>query len=93
MYGAPELDGPATYDFSYGVEDAITGTNFGHSESRDGVVTKGSYYVALPDGRLQTVDYHADDVTGYIADVKYTSPAIAPVYSSPLPVIKPQYSS
>ena len=32
VYGAPELDGPATYDFSYGVEDAITGTNFGHSE-------------------------------------------------------------
>jgi hypothetical protein len=89
-YGVPDYEGPAHYDFSYGVQDSYHGTNFGQSELRDGYSTQGTYYVSLPDGRLQTVDYHADDVTGYVADVKYTSGApvvpgyhaapIAPIY-------------
>ena len=29
----------------------------------------GSYTVQLPDGRVQTVKYTADDYTGYVADV------------------------
>jgi len=52
-YGVPEIEGPAVYDFSYGVQDPLTGTNFGHSEARDGYATQGTYYVNLPDGRLQ----------------------------------------
>ena len=44
--------------------------NFGHSETSDGKYATGSYHVALPDGRHQTVTYKADDY-GYVADVKY----------------------
>ena len=31
-----EENGPANYAFEYGVNDAVSGTNFGHSESRNG---------------------------------------------------------
>jgi len=31
--------------------------------------------VSLPDGRLQTVTYHAD-ANGYVADVQYTGEAV-----------------
>ena len=83
------------YNFNYGVEDPLTGTNFDHNEARDGPSTRGSYQVALPDGRLQTVEYSVDGDSGYIADVKYTSgaPIAAPVPAyAPAPiVIRPRY--
>ena len=34
--------------------------DFGHKESRHGYAATGVYYVALPDGRFQTVRYTAD---------------------------------
>ena len=37
--------------------------------------------VALPDGRIQIVTYHADPVGGFTADVKYEG---VPVYPEPL---------
>merc|ERR1711970_629908 len=74
---------PAHYSFKYGV-DAPGGEHggkyggysgplhFGHTEDRDGYSTKGHYYVDLPDGRRQVVNYHvADEYSGYVADVKY----------------------
>lgn len=51
------------------------GNNFGQEEGRDGGHTQGSYYVHLPDGRLQTVTYRVDGGSGYIADVKYDGQA------------------
>ena len=51
-----------------------------------GYLAQGKYTVALPDGRLQTVTYHADG-NGYVADVQYTGEA---VYATPP---KPAYSS
>jgi hypothetical protein len=33
--------------------------------------------VALPDGRIQTVTYHADG-NGYVADVQYQGQAVYP---------------
>lgn len=43
------------YDFAYGVKDDYAGTDFGASEQSDGQTVRGSYTVALPDGRKQTV--------------------------------------
>ena len=44
---------------------------FGHAESRDGDNTKGKYFVQLPDGRLQTVEYYVNGDSGYVAKVSY----------------------
>ena len=86
-YGEPQYEGPAVYNFSYAVQDSYHGTNFGHSENRDGYNTQGRYFVNLPDGRLQTVDYHVDDISGFVADVKYTSgSSVVPSYNAPLPI-------
>jgi len=54
------------------VSDDYSGSSFTASESSDGLGAKsGSYQVALPDGRTQTVTYTTDDVNGYVADVSY----------------------
>lgn len=67
---------PPVYNYQYAVLDDYHGTNFGHTESRDGYNTKGEYHVLLPDGRLQTVTYHVDgEYGGYVADVKYSGHA------------------
>ncbi|XP_063589858.1 cuticle protein 19-like [Penaeus indicus] len=49
----PTYEVPAKYDFNYAVKDDYSGNDFGHQEARDGYDTQGSYYVLLPDGRLQ----------------------------------------
>lgn len=61
------------YKFEYSVgEDEAQGQGgqgyddedtpqFGQHEQREGDMTWGSYHVLLPDGRLQRVDYEADE--------------------------------
>ncbi|XP_063981746.1 pro-resilin-like [Diachasmimorpha longicaudata] len=63
-------DTPAKYEFEYMVNDADSGNDFGHKESRDGDVARGIYYVLLPDGRRQTVEYIADQ-NGFRPVVSY----------------------
>jgi len=78
---------PVVYAYQYGVSDDYSGANFGQEEKRDGYVTSGSYRVALPDGRIQHVNYHvADAYSGYVADVTYEGvptyghgPAVGPL--------------
>ncbi|XP_054281985.1 pro-resilin-like [Macrosteles quadrilineatus] len=65
---------PASYQFSYHVQDAPSGNDFGHMESREGHVAKGMYMVLLPDGRRQIVEYTADE-TGYHPTVRYEGTA------------------
>ena len=50
-----------------------------------GLAATGTYFVNLPDGRLQTVTYHAD-ASGYVADVQYQGQAV-------FPEIKPTYNA
>nr|CAD7260228.1 unnamed protein product [Timema shepardi] len=71
-YGTQEdsLAEEANYEFSYQVLDGPSGNEFGHQESRTGEVTRGSYHVLLPDGRLQVVEYEADG-QGYRPTVRY----------------------
>merc|ERR1711881_675973 len=74
-----EKEVPEPYTYSYGVADAETNSNFNAAETADanGVVG-GSYSISLPDGRIQTVTYTADEVNGFVADVSYSGEAVYP---------------
>ncbi|XP_071535308.1 larval cuticle protein A2B-like [Panulirus ornatus] len=100
-YSAPHAPSPSykedpkPYAFDYGVKDDYSGANFGHNENSDGQAVKGSYKVALPDGRTQIVNYVADHYNGFQAEVSYEGQAVypdtkptyqaAPVYNPPAP--------
>ncbi|XP_068216730.1 pro-resilin-like [Palaemon carinicauda] len=79
-YHAPAPAGPAQYNFNYAVKDDYSGNDFGHQEGRNGYDTQGSYYVQLPDGRLQKVDYGVNGDSGYLAEVSYQGEAQYPQY-------------
>ncbi|XP_040579210.1 cuticle protein 19 [Lepeophtheirus salmonis] len=84
-YHPSPYDEPAKpYAFQYGVSDDYSGTQFSAQENSDAKVISGSYQVALPDGRVQTVTYTADDYAGFIADVKYEGTPIYPKYEPKL---------
>merc|ERR1712083_806246 len=70
---------PRPFAYEFGVQDSYSGADFAKKEVQDeyGVVT-GEYRVALPDGRIQIVTYHADHEGGFIADVKYEGAAVYP---------------
>ncbi|XP_063601170.1 pro-resilin-like [Penaeus indicus] len=61
----------AKYSFNWAVSDDSSSNEFGHQEARDGDHIQGSYYVELPDGRLQTVKYFVNGDSGYVAEVNY----------------------
>merc|ERR1711955_71719 len=70
---------PQPYGYQYGVDDAETKASFQKSESKDnqGRVL-GSFVIALPDGRIQTVKYTADPIQGFQAEVSYEGQAVYP---------------
>merc|ERR1711935_1180918 len=81
-----DLSEPPAYAYEYGVNDGYSGANFQQQETRDGYTTSGSYTVALPDGRVQTVTYH-DGGDGMVQEVTYTGEAVyaeAPGYAAPV---------
>ena len=82
-------DAPAQYSYDYKVQDATSGVDFGQNESRDGAVTQGSYYVALPDGRVQRVTYTVSGDGGYVAEVSYEGEAQYPAAASSQPAYRP----
>merc|ERR1719232_1884977 len=94
---------PQPYKYEYGVQDDYTNAAFAKSESQNEVGTvTGSYKVILPDGRIQTVTYTADEVGGFKAEVTYEGTPVYPpepkegygVYSGPgafEPQSSPQY--
>merc|ERR1712127_800479 len=94
---AADLAEPSPYTYTYAVADDYSKVAFQQSESNDGTgAVSGSYSVNLPDGRIQTVTYNANDLTGNVAEVTYSreaqSPpapaggyiAAAPVYAAPV---------
>jgi len=94
----PEEYPPQPYQFEYGVSDQYTGTNFQAVENQnDAGSVVGSYKVNLPDGRVQTVTYTADDYGGFVADVKYEGtpqypPEPAEGYGNSYKAAKPKYA-
>ncbi|XP_042234936.1 cuticle protein 7-like [Homarus americanus] len=85
-YSQPSYKQGRPYSFRYGVKDDYAGADYGQDETSDGHLVKGSYFVALPDGRLQTVKYQADHVIGYVADVEFDGDAQHPIaqYGGPI---------
>ena len=76
--GPAYADEPAKYAYAWAIKDDPTYNNYGQNENRDGYATSGSYYVALPDGRLQRVTYSVNGDGGYVADVTYEGVAQYP---------------
>ncbi|KAG7161048.1 Pro-resilin-like 174, partial [Homarus americanus] len=87
-YNAPAPTGPAQYNFDWSVNDANSGNDYGHNEGRNGYDTQGSYYVQLPDGRLQRVTYTVNGDSGYVAQVEYEGEAQYSAYQ-PAPSYQP----
>merc|ERR1711892_1298145 len=83
---------PEPYTYTYGVADDYSKANFNAAETSDvnGVVS-GSYSVALPDGRTQTVTYTADHVNGYVAEVTYEGVPVYPEAKPYVPAPAPAY--
>merc|ERR1719402_1266182 len=75
---------PDPFHFEYGVHDDKYHTDFSEQRSGDESGSmKGEYTVALPDGRVQHVIYHADGgYGGTIMEVKYSGEAHHPEYHS-----------
>merc|ERR1711862_1016182 len=72
-------DEPSPYTYTYGVADDYSKATFKAAETGDGAGNaEGSYSVALPDGRIQHVNYKADGYEGYVADVTYEGTAVYP---------------
>merc|ERR1712027_49477 len=84
-------DAPPVYAYEYAVADDYSKANFNQNEKRDGYSTSGSYRVALPDGRIQTVTYGtADAYSGNVAQVTYEGvPHYGPAPKPPAPAYKP----
>lgn len=61
------------FAFGYAVKDEYY-NDYAHDTTSDGKTRTGSYRTLLPDGRVQIVNYKADDY-GYVADVKYDGEA------------------
>merc|ERR1712117_467922 len=79
VHAAGDLAEVSPYTYNYGVADDYSKAAFSQTESNDGTgVVEGSYQVNLPDGRVQTVNYHANDVDGYVAEGSYAGEAQYP---------------
>ena len=80
IHGSGYDEYPDTFHFQYGVHDDKYHTDFSEVRSGDEAGNiKGEYTVALPDGRIQHVIYHADgNYGGTVMEVKYSGEARHP---------------
>merc|ERR1711892_794103 len=85
-YAVPDLAEVSPYAYNYAVADDYSGAAFKQGETNDGNgVVQGSYSVNLPDGRVQTVNYHANDYDGFVSEVSYEGTA---AYPEAVPVVR-----
>ncbi|CAG9560602.1 unnamed protein product [Danaus chrysippus] len=70
-----EVDSHPQYDYSYSVHDGHTGDNKSQHESRDGDAVHGEYSLVEADGSVRTVQYSADDHSGFNAVVSHSAPS------------------
>ncbi|XP_055691825.1 cuticle protein 21-like [Lutzomyia longipalpis] len=70
-------DANPQYNFAYDVKDTLTGDYKSQQEILEGGVVKGQYSLLEADGRQRIVNYYADPINGFNADVKYAGAAIA----------------
>ena len=88
---------PPKYQFEWAVNDPPSGNDYGQQEGRDGYDPQGSYFVQLPDGRLQRVDYTVSGDSGFVAQVTYEGEAQFPKqnggYGKPQPSYGPPKKS
>ncbi|CAI6345085.1 unnamed protein product [Macrosiphum euphorbiae] len=83
---------PTPYNFEYSVNDPHTYDVHSQSEYSDGNgYVKGTYSLVEADGSIRTVEYTADDHSGFNAVVKNEVGYKAPSYSAP--AYKPAYSA
>lgn len=66
------------YSFQYSVADPITGDTKSQQETRQGDSVQGQYSVVEPDGVTRTVNYFADDVGGFRAEVSKSGTVLGP---------------
>jgi len=78
-YGSYEELQPYSFQWHVSEEDSHEDeVRFGHSEFRDSSsenLVRGSYWVQLPDTRIMTVQYYADN-TGYYPTITYEGEAV-----------------
>ncbi|CRK90722.1 CLUMA_CG004415, isoform A [Clunio marinus] len=102
VVGAPavvktvEYDANPHYQYTYSVNDALTGDSKSQSESRQGDVVTGQYSLIEADGTRRIVDYTADPVNGFNAVVRKeaavvakVAKVVAPAYGYPAAIAHP----
>lgn len=65
-----DVEAPANYQFAYDVNDAYTGDAHSQHETAENGAIRGSYELNDADGFRRIVDYTADDVHGFNANVR-----------------------
>jgi len=87
-------DEVSPYTYTYAVADDYSKAAFNAEETSDGASNvQGSYRVALPDGRIQTVTYTSNGYDGYVADVTYEGTASYPEAPAPGYKAAPAYAA
>jgi Insect cuticle protein len=81
-----EYDANPQYSYTYSVADQLTGDNKSQSETRNGDVVTGQYSLVEADGTRRVVDYTADPVNGFNANVRKEGAVkvVAPVIAAPV---------
>lgn len=81
-----------SYSYNYAVADDFTGDMKSQQETRDGDNVKGQYKVLEPDGSIRTVDYEANDISGFNAIVSKNGLSIHSL-AQPVLVASPRATS